>query len=434
MTGYFDGIAPLAFDPEGEGLCFRHYDPNEIVLGKRMEDHLRFAVAYWHSFAWEGGDPFGGRTFERPWFPADTMDLARLRADAAFDLFRILDAPFFCFHDHDVRPEGATLGESRDRLKQMADLFEERMAAGRTRLLWGTANLFTNRRYMAGAATNPDPEVFAFAAATVRDCLEVTHRLCGENYVLWGGREGYETLLNTDLGQELDHMGRFLALVVDHKHRIGFKGAILIEPKPQEPTKHQYDYDVATVYGFLRRYGLENEVQVNIEQGHALLAGHSFEHEIALAAALGIFGSIDMNRNDYQSGWDTDQFPNNVPETALAYYEVLKAGGFTTGGTNFDAKLRRQSLDPVDLVAAHAGAMDVCARGLKAAARMLEDDRLEAARRERYKGWSRPEAQGMLAPDATLAAIADAAEARGANPQPVSGRQERLENLVNRYV
>ena len=434
MSGYFGPVQPLAYDPDAEGPAFRHYDRDEVVMGKRMEDHLRFAVADWHSFGWEGGDPFGGRTFDRPWFPADTMELAEARAEAAFDFFRILGAPFFCFHDHDVRPEGDSLTESRDRLNRIADIFEAKMAEGGPRLLWGTANLFTNRRYMAGAATNPDPDVFAYAAATVRDCIDVTHRLGGQNYVLWGGREGYETLLNTDLGQELDHMGRFLSLVVDYKHKIGFKGTILIEPKPQEPTKHQYDYDVATVYGFLRRYGLENEVKLNIEQGHAILAGHSFEHELALARELGILGSIDMNRNDYQSGWDTDQFPNNVPETALAYYEILKAGGFTTGGTNFDSKLRRQSLEPEDLVMAHAGAMDVCARGLKAAAKMLEEDRLEAARRGRYAGWNHPEAQAMLAEGATLEGIADRAVADGLDPQPVSGRQEILENLVNRYV
>ena len=434
MSGYFNHIAPLKFDPNAEGPAFQHYNPDEVVMGKRMEDHLRFAVAYWHSFVWEGGDPFGGRTFDRPWFPADTMDLAKRRAEDAFELFRILNAPYFCFHDHDVRPEGASLTESRDRLNVIADIFEEKMAQGGPRLLWGTANLFSNRRYMSGASTNPDPEVFAYSAATVRDCLDVTHRLNGENYVLWGGREGYETLLNTDLGQELDHMGRFLSMVVEYKHKIGYKGTILIEPKPQEPTKHQYDYDVGNVYGFLARYGLENEVKLNIEQGHAILAGHSFEHEIALAQALGVFGSIDMNRNDYQSGWDTDQFPNNVPEVALAYYEVLKGGGFTTGGTNFDSKVRRQSLDAEDLVMAHAGAMDVCARGLKAAAKMLEEDRLETARRDRYAGWQADWAQDMLKPGTTLDSIADAAVAKGLDPQPRSGRQEILENLVNRYV
>jgi len=434
VSGYFSDIAPVRYDPESTGLAFRHYNPDELVLGKRMEDHLRFAVAYWHSFCWEGGDPFGGQTFDRPWFPADTMALAEARADAAFDFFRILGAPYYCFHDHDVRPEGASLRESRDRLNRIADVFEGKMADGGPKLLWGTANLFSNRRYMAGAATNPDPDIFAYSAATVRAVLEVTHRLNGENYVLWGGREGYETLLNTDLKQERLQAGRFLSMVVEHKHKIGFNGTILIEPKPQEPTKHQYDYDVATVYGFLKDFGLEGEVKVNIEQGHAILAGHSFEHELALAASLGILGSIDMNRNDYQSGWDTDQFPNNTPEAALAYYEILRAGGFTTGGTNFDAKLRRQSLDAEDLVAAHVGAMDICARGLKAAAKMLEDDRLEALRRARYAGWERPDAQAMLADGASLAAIADDAEARGINPQPVSGRQEILENLVNRYV
>ncbi|AUQ58331.1 xylose isomerase XylA [Phaeobacter inhibens] len=434
MAGYFDDIAAITYNPESDGLAYRHYNPDEIVMGKRMEDHLRFAVCYWHNFVWEGNDPFGGQTFQRPWFPADTMDLARMKADAAFDMFRILGVPYYCFHDHDIRPEGASLAESHKRLNQIGDLLEQKMADGGPKLLWGTANMFSNRRYMSGASTNPDPDVFAYCASTVRACMDLTHRLNGENYVLWGGREGYETLLNTDLSRELEQMGRFLSMVVDYKHKIGFKGAILIEPKPQEPTKHQYDYDVATVYGFLKRFGLEEEVKVNIEQGHAILAGHSFEHEIAMANALGIFGSIDMNRNDYQSGWDTDQFPNNVPEVALAYYEILRGGGLKTGGTNFDAKLRRQSLDAEDLIAAHVGAMDVCARGLRAAAAMLESDSLEAKRRDRYAGWTTAEAQAYLAEGATLEAIADQAEARALNPQPVSGRQEQLEALVNRFV
>jgi xylose isomerase len=274
--------------------------------------------------------------------------------------------------------------------------------------------------------------VYAWSAATVKLCMDATHKLQGQNYVLWGGREGYETLLNTDLSQEMDHMGRFLSMVVEYKHKIGFKGEILLEPKPQEPSKHQYDYDVSTVYGFLKKYGLENDVKVNIEQGHAILAGHSFEHEIAMAATHGILGSIDMNRNDYQSGWDTDQFPNNVPEVALAYYEILKAGGLGKGGTNFDAKLRRQSLTPEDLIAAHAGAMDICARGLKAAAAMLEDGTLEAMRAERYAGWQTEAAQKMLGDD--LSTIAARVEAEGINPQPRSGRQEILENIVNRFV
>ncbi|KIN63761.1 Xylose isomerase [Sulfitobacter noctilucicola] len=431
MSQFFGDIAPLTFDPDTTDLGFRHYNPDEMLMGKRMEDHLRFAVAYWHSFAWPGGDPFGGQTFERPWFN-ETMEGARLKADVAFEMFDILNAPFFCFHDADIRPEGATFAESEKNFREITDIFAKKMETSKTRLLWGTANLFSNRRFMAGAASNPDPDVYAWSAATVKLCMDATHALKGENYVLWGGREGYETLLNTDLKQEMDHMGRFLTMVVDYKHKIGFEGAILLEPKPQEPTKHQYDYDVSTVYGFLKRYGLENEVQVNIEQGHAILAGHSFEHEIAMANALGIFGSIDMNRNDYQSGWDTDQFPNNVPEIALAYYEILKGGGLGRGGTNFDAKLRRQSLDPEDLLASHAGAMDVCARGLKAAAAMLEDGALERAREARYEGWQREPAQSMLKMD--LSEVAGLVAEGNIDPQPRSGRQEILENIVNRFV
>lgn len=431
MTDFFKGIAPIAYAPDAPNLAYRHYNPDELVMGKRMEDHLRFAVAYWHSFAWPGNDPFGAQTFKRPWF-GDDMAAARTKADAAFEMFDILGVPYFCFHDADIRPEGANFTTSKNNFEEIIDIFATKMATSKTRLLWGTANLFSHRRFMSGAATNPDPEVFAWSAATIKNCMDATHRLGGQNYVLWGGREGYETLLNTDIGRELEQMGRMLSMVVDYKHKIGFQGTILIEPKPQEPSKHQYDYDVATVYGFLQRFGLENEVKLNIEQGHAILAGHSFEHEIALAAALGLFGSIDMNRNDYQSGWDTDQFPNNVPEVALAYYEILRAGGFTTGGTNFDAKLRRQSLDPVDLIAAHIGAMDVCARGLKAAAKMLADDALEAARHARYAGWDAPAAQAMLNSD--LGTIAARVESGAVNPEPRSGQQEILENIVNRYV
>jgi len=432
MTDFFDGIPQIRYEgPDSDNeFAFRHYNPDELILGKRMADHLRFASAYWHSLCFAGSDPFGGDTFIRPWH-GDTMDHAKLKADVAFDLFSRLGVPFFCFHDQDVRPEGKTFAESTAHLREITDYFQLKMEETGVGLLWGTANLFSNRRYMAGAATNPDPDVFAYAAATVKTCMDATHQLGGTNYVLWGGREGYETLLNTDLVRERQQAGRFLQMAVEYKHKIGFDGAILIEPKPQEPTKHQYDYDVATVYGFLKDFGLESEVKVNIEQGHAILAGHSFEHELALASALGIFGSIDMNRNDYQSGWDTDQFPNNVPEVALAYYEVLKAGGFTTGGTNFDAKLPRQSFDPADLILAHVGGMDACAAGLKSAAAMLEDGKLEAARAERYAGWATPAAQQLLSSD--LSAIYDQVESKGLNPQPRSGRQERLENLVMRY-
>ena len=433
MTDFFQGIPKIQYEGQqtDNEFAFRHYNPDEKVMGKSLKEHLRFAVAYWHSFAWEGGDPFGGRSFDRPWFGSE-MALAKLKADVAFEMFDILGVPYFCFHDADMRPEGQNFAENTRNLEEMVEYFALKMETSETRLLWGTANLFSHRRFMAGAATNPDPDVFAFSAATIKSCMDATVKLGGENYVLWGGREGYETLLNTDLARERAQAGRMLQMAVEYKHKIGFKGAILIEPKPQEPAKHQYDYDVATVYGFLKDFGLEKEVKVNIEQGHAILAGHSFEHELAMARALGIFGSIDMNRNDYQSGWDTDQFPNNVPETALAYYEVLKAGGFTTGGTNFDAKLRRQSLDPEDLILAHVGAMDICAAGLKAAAAMLEDGRLEAARAERYAGWDSAEGQALLRSD--FEQISARVVAEDVNPEPKSGRQERLENLVNRFL
>jgi xylose isomerase len=420
MTDFFKGIPAIKYEgrESDNDFAFRHYNPDELVLGKPMSEHLRFAAAYWHSFAWPGGDPFGGQTFERPWF-GDSMGDARLKADVAFEMFQILGVPYFCFHDADVRPEGASFAESTKNLEAIVDYFGEKMDETGIKLLWGTANLFSHRRFMSGAATNPDPDIFAYSAATIKTCMDATIKLGGENYVLWGGREGYETLLNTDMGRERQQAGRMLQMAVDYKHKMGFKGAILIEPKPQEPTKHQYDYDVATVYGFLKDFGLEGEVQVNIEQGHAILAGHSFEHELALARELGIFGSIDMNRN-------------NVPEMALAYYEVLRAGGFKTGGTNFDAKLRRQSLDAEDLILAHVGGMDACAAGFKAAAAMLEDGKLEAARDARYAGWESAAGKALLSSD--LDAIYDDVVAAGLDPQPHSGRQERLENLVNRYL
>lgn len=433
---FFAETTPIAYEgPKSRNpLSFRWYDANRVVLGKRMEDHLRFAVAYWHSFTWPGGDPFGGATFERPWFHgSDELSLAKAKADVAFDLFRILGAPFFAFHDRDVAPEGATLAESNRNLRVIADIFARKMEETGVKLLWGTANLFSNRRFMSGAATNPDPEVFAYAAAQVKTVFEITHELGGANYVLWGGREGYETLLNTDLKRELDQMGRFLTMVVEHKHKIGFKGPILIEPKPKEPTKHQYDFDVATVYGFLKRYGLEGEVKLNLEQNHAILAGHSFEHEIALANALGIFGSLDINRGDDLLGWDTDQFAMNVPQITLAIYEILKGGGFTTGGMNFDAKIRRQSLDPADLIQAHVGSMDAIARGLLAAAEMIEDGRLAKHVADRYAGWDGAEGKAILAGERSLDDLASYVEKNGVNPQPRSGRQEYLETLLNDY-
>jgi xylose isomerase len=436
MKSFFQDIpaaqykGPQSDDP----LAFRHYDKNRIVLGKRMEEHLRFAVCYWHTFCWTGSDPFGLDTFDRPWFKGGSpMELATLKAAAAFELFAKLGVSYYCFHDRDVAPEGATPRESHENFLRVVDVLGEHQQRTGIKPLWGTANLFSHPRFMAGAASNPDPAVFALAALQVRDAMDATLKLGGENYVLWGGREGYETLLNTRVDHELDQLGRFLTMVVEHKHKIGFRGAILIEPKPREPVKHQYDFDVASVYGFLVRYGLEKEVKVNIEANHATLAGHSFEHEIATAAALGILGSIDMNRGDPQVGWDTDQFPHNVPETALALYHVLRAGGLGTGGLNFDAKVRRQSIDPMDLFHGHIGAMDVCARALVLAEQMTLDGRLEEALKARYAGWEAAAGQDILAGRVSLGALADQVLAKNADTKPVSGRQEFLENLVNRF-
>jgi xylose isomerase len=435
VTDFFKGISPVKYEGPGSTnpLAYRHYNKDEIVLGKRMEDHIRPGVAYWHTFAWEGGDPFGGRTFDRPWYDKG-MEGARLKADVAFELFDLLDMPFFCFHDADIAPEGETLAESNRNVRAIGEIFAKKMEKSRTKLLWGTANLFSNRRYMSGAATNPDPEVFAYAAGQVKNVLELTHELGGANYVLWGGREGYETLLNTKIGQEQDQMGRFLTMVIEHAEKIGYKGQILIEPKPQEPSKHQYDFDVATVYGFLKKYGLETKVKCNIEVGHAFLANHSFEHELALAASLGILGSVDANRNDLQSGWDTDQFPNNVPETTLAFYQILKAGGLGSGGWNFDAKVRRQSIDPADLLHGHIGGLDVLARSLKAAAAIIEDGTYDKVVDARYAGWQQGLGKDILSGKLSLADLAAKVDAENINPQPKSGQQEYLENLINRFV
>ena len=435
MTDFFKGISPVKFEgpTSANPLAYHHYNKDEKILGKTMEEHIRPAVAYWHSFAWEGGDPFGGRTFDRPWF-GPTMEHAKLKADVAFEMFDLLDVPFFCFHDRDIAPEGDSLAESNRNVRAIAEIFQRKMEKSRTRLLWGTANLFSNRRFMSGAATNPDPDVFAYAAAQVKNVLEITHELGGANYVLWGGREGYETLLNTRIGQELDQAARFLHLVIEHANKIGFKGTILIEPKPQEPSKHQYDYDVSTVYGFLKKYGLEKQVKVNIEVGHSFLAGHTFEHELAMAGAHGILGSVDANRNDLQSGWDTDQFPNYPGEMALAFYWILKAGGLGNGGFNFDAKVRRQSLDPADLLHGHVGGLDVLARGLKGAAALIEDGTYDKAIDARYAGWQSPEGKAIMAGQRSLADLAARVEKDNLNPQPKSGQQEYLENLVNRFV
>ncbi|MEE8271359.1 MAG: xylose isomerase [Alphaproteobacteria bacterium] len=433
---FFEGIDEIPFEgPDSTNpLAFRHYQPDRTVMGKRMEDQLRIAVCYWHTFCWPGSDVFGPGTFGRPWHAADTVEMAESKLAVAFEFFEKLGAPFFCFHDVDAVPLGETLAEGYANLDHIAGLMEEEMERTGVRLLWGTANLFSHPRYMAGAATNPDPEVFAYAAGQVRKILDTTHRLGGANYVLWGGREGYETLLNTDMRREADQAGRFLNMVVEHKHKIGFPGTILIEPKPCEPTKHQYDHDSATVHAFLQKYGLEREVKLNIEVNHATLAGHTYEHEIAYAIANDLLGSFDINRGDPQNGWDTDQFPNDVKEAAMALYHILNAGGFTTGGFNFDAKVRRQSIDPADLFHAHIGGMDTLARGLLAAERMIADGALKRFVDDRYAGWRSGLGAGILAAGKSLEELADHAAGAGLRPRPRSGRQEMLENLVNRHV
>jgi len=365
------------------------------------------------------------------------MDVAaatQQKLDAAFEFIEKLGVPFFTFHDRDAAPEGRTYAETLANLAASVDSIERHMARTGARLLWGTANLFGHPRYAAGAATNPDPEVFAYAAAQVKTMLEVTHRLGGANYVLWGGREGYETLLNTDLAREQTQLARFLTLVAEHKRRIGFTGTLLIEPKPQEPAKHQYDYDVATVVGFLQRHDLADEYRVNIEANHATLAGHSFHHEVATAMALGAFGSIDVNRGDYQNGWDTDQFPNSVDELSLALHEILASGGFATGGFNFDAKLRRQSVSRTDLFHAHITGIDTLARALLVAVDMVEQRTLSAPREERYAGWSKDLGAAILSGPLTLADLERRVAAGDIDPQPRSGQQELLEGLVNRRI
>jgi len=419
-----------------EDLSFKVKEPTRTVLGKSMADHLRIAVCYWHSFNWPGSDVFGSGTFDRPWLQAtgDPMAAAHQKMDAAFEFFTKLGVPFFCFHDVDIAPEGATFAESARNLEVMVAYAEKKMAESGVGLLWGTANLFSHPRYAAGASTNPDPAVFAYGAAQVKHALEATHRLGGANYVLWGGREGYETLLNTDLKREGDQLASFLTMVAEHKHKIGFEGTLLIEPKPAEPTKHQYDYDCQSVHGFLDRYDLVDEYRVNIEGNHATLAGHSFHHEVAYSVANGIFGSIDANRGDYQNGWDTDQFPNSVDELSLVLYEILRGGGFTTGGFNFDTKLRRQSMDRTDLFHGHIGGIDALAQALLVAAALIENETLSKPLAERYAGWSGDLGKRIKSRAESLESLEAKVMSGELNPAPVSGRQELLEDRVNRII
>src|ERR1017187_4784023 len=369
-------------------LAFRHYDPAELIDGVSLRDHMRFSIAYWHSFRGVGSDPFGPGTIRRPWESGrDAISVAKRRMDAAFEFFVKIEAPFWCFHDRDIAPEGATLAESNRNLDQLVAHAKALQKATGVGLLWGTANLFSNPRYMCGAATNPDAHVFAYAAAQVKKALEVTKELGGENYVFWGGREGYETLLNTDLKREQAHLAAFLHMAVDYAKSIRFAGQLLIEPKPMEPTKHQYDFDVAAGIAFLRTYGLERHFKFNIETNHATLAGHTFQHEIEVAASQGMLGSIDANSGDLLLGWDTDQFNTDVRELTLAMVSILRAGGLGTGGFNFDAKLRRPSIDPEDLFHAHIGGMDAYALAFKLARKILAEGKFESFVAARYASY-----------------------------------------------
>jgi xylose isomerase len=429
----FSSIAPIRYEgaDSSNDLAYRVYDKDRLVLGKRMEDWLRCAVCYWHSFNWPGADIFGAGTLPRPWLGTPiTQDMAAQKLEAAFDFLSRLGLPYFTFHDLDVMASSSSLREHAASLQKIEDAIAAKMASTGINLLWGTANLFSHPRYAAGAATNPDPEVFAWAAAQVRCCLETTHRLGGENYVLWGGREGYDSILNTSLKRELDQYARFLSMIVEHKHKIGFKGTILVEPKPFEPTKHQYDRDVATVYAFMQHYGLENEVKVNIEVNHATLAGLDFEHEVAAAIAYGIFGSIDINRGDPRNGWDTDQFPNNAQELTPAMLSLVAAGGFDTGGINFDAKLRRQSVDANDLFLAHIGGVDTLARALLSAATLVEQGRIRSLVDQRYVGWRGELGRRIDGDGFNLETLADHAVNSDLDPRASSGKQELFETLI----
>jgi xylose isomerase len=432
----FSEVPPIRFEGRDSDnpLAYRVYEPDRLVLDKRMEDWLKVAVCYWHSFNWPGSDVFGSGTLPRPWLGTPVTEaMAQSKLEAAFDFLERLGVRYFTFHDVDVIASADTPREHERQLRRIEEAMAAKCESTRLKPLWGTANLFSHPRYAAGAATSSDPEVFAWAAVQVRACLEMTHRLGGENYVLWGGREGYDTLLNTDLRRELEHYGRFLSMVVEHKHRIGFRGTILIEPKPFEPTKHQYDRDVAAVFAFLQHFGLTKEVRVNVEVNHATLAGLDFEHELAAARAYGIFGSIDMNRGDPRNGWDTDQFPNNAQDLVPAMLQLIEQGGFADGGFNFDAKLRRQSTEPADLYLAHIGGIDTLARALLAAADIVRDGQLAALREQRYGGWSGELGRRIESGELTLAALADYARERELAPKPRSGRQELAESLIARH-
>jgi xylose isomerase len=433
---YYPGIGKIPYEGRDSDnpLAFKFYNPEKLVGGKTMKEHLRFSVAYWHSFCNVLDDPFGPGTRIFPWAGAGSpMDQAKAKLDAAFEFITKIGAPYYCFHDRDLAPEGASVAESEKNLQTLVALAKERQKATGVKLLWGTANLFSHPRFMNGAATNPDFQVLTYAAAQVKAELEATKELGGENYVFWGGREGYFSLLNTDTKREVEHMARFLSLARDYGRKIGFTGTFLIEPKPMEPTKHQYDFDASTVIGFLRNFGLDKDFKLNLEANHATLAGHSFGHDLQMAADAGLLGSIDANRGDPQNGWDTDQFPVSVYDTAEVMMVLLQAGGFTTGGFNFDAKIRRSSTDAEDLFLAHIGGMDAFAMGLEVAYRLINDAKLPEMKRARYASFDSGDGAAFEKGTLTLAALAELAK-KGGEPRQISGKQELYENIVNRYV
>lgn len=434
MKEYFVGIPKIAYEgPKTKNpLAFRYYNPDEIIAGKTMREHLRFSMAYWHTLCADGTDMFGRGTADKSFGESAPMAHARAKAYAAFELMDKLSIDYYCFHDRDIAPEGATLAESNANLDEISDLLKELQEKYNKKLLWGTANCFNHPRYMHGAGTSPHADVFAFAAAQIKKAIEITVKLGGRNYLFWGGREGYETLLNTDMGFELDNMARLLTMARDYGRKIGIKGDFYIEPKPKEPTKHQYDFDAATCVAFLQKYNLMNDFRLNIEGNHATLAGHTFQHELATARINGVFGSIDANTGDAQLGWDTDQFPANVYDNMLVMLEVLKAGGFTTGGLNFDAKCRRGSFTPEDIVLAHIAGMDAYALALRLAIRVREDGLLDDFIKERYASYESGIGAEIVSGRATLESLEEYALAKGEVLDSVkSGRQEYLEAALN---
>jgi len=433
---YFPGIGQIRFEGRGSDnpLAFKWYDANQVVAGKTMKEHLRFSVAYWHTFCGTGGDPFGGQTQFFPWFNgADAGTRAKNKMDAAFEFITKIGAPYYCFHDYDLIEEGATFAESTKRLERIVEYAKEKQSASGVKLLWGTANLFSHPRYMNGAGTNPDFNTVAYAGAQLKNAIDATMALGGENYVFWGGREGYMSLLNTNMKRELANFGKFLTMARDYARKNGFKGNFFIEPKPMEPSKHQYDFDAATVIGFLREHGLEEDFKLNIEVNHATLAQHTFQHELQVAADAGMLGSIDANRGDAQNGWDTDQFPIHIQETVEAMLVILEAGGLQGGGTNFDAKIRRNSTDLEDLFIAHIAGMDTFARALVIADKILTQSPYKKMRAERYASFDSGAGGEFAAGRMTLEGLASIGAA-GGEPKPISGKQELCEARINQYI